>query len=1738
MGLNLTGKGSIWDALGNVANTVGNGIVAGVKDAGDLFNQGVATVTGNDQAYQNAASAISNNNSNLTGGSFTQNLGGLANDVGAPLEQGVNTGAAGIAAASGLAGYGLDSMFGNQTQANDSLNSGISSSNKYLTHGLGNVGGWLTPAQAASRGTGLKGLGKDFIAPAAKAVATTAPYFVGGPAGDAATGLFGHAATDEAGNLLTDAAGNVVKTLSKPAQVASAGAIGGTLQGGQSAVQQYADTGKVNPGAVFKQFATGFGSGVGGDLALTALHSGPSVDDVKASAAKLAGELKNMDEVGGGTNPLYKAPEDVPSTAKASKTVAPLDQSLATNINSSAEDNVHAQNPLAPIQPSTTAEPTGEPTPADLKASQQAADAIDKAPPPIDYTQVQGSGKRLTQAVNDRASTLKSIDQGTTGGIKLSDGQGGVTRTTEHSPFYSKVYDETGRKPTNAAYQAEAERQLRTGTDAESANYQNLTRHAAAEQTLKDYQEANQKSGYNKVRTKAPEGTPRGVPSVVREVLESPEYKAKSAQGDFLQKVRDELPGARAEVKAYDTQAKGTTDINEIRAINDKSTAARLKLRYLEGQERAQSAEYGRLSDVLQSKYPEVALRKPGAPTSQTVSGAPLKPTTEVTADTANADVAPGKVKTAPATTEPYSLEDALGKKLDNKPYTGPNMNEGAFSDEDFKNLMSHNGQYEGEDGASYSPEHDMTLPDKTPAGPAPRNLDGDKAAFDTITNHGTVDDAVKAYRDATGSSEAEAASAVNRVAETGAGMGTYEEVLKRNPKYDSVKEFPIKNVDDAVARQGGYEGVLKLKEDAFNKSEAQLDDHDAQLLHQLRGNNPADIAKQAHDPEKFTDAAAKAKEISDYNHEIRRLNGDNTLYHEQYGAGTHYSNVTPDEQASVGGYRDALHSTPGFSKERIIGNYETAADKYGLSPKNVNEDGSPSFKGDVHQDIQQTLNYTRSRSAYRSLQESHGPDSVTYGAKDFDHPVQLRGAEDVFATREVAKEWNAAHPEARADISNPVLRTGAKAYKAVTSGIVQATAANPLLHGANIETQGFIAAGKLGPRATMDWVSNHFMSAEDKAAAREGRMQNGDYMPSYGKDENGAISRITKGYSDVNKRMMSYLDNSSRDIEYKMLTDNGMTGREAVEHMNKMMGDGKFIGEATQNLGFFVKFAKTMIGATVETVKSPGMLMNAVVAAGTVWAIDKAFQSFDGNKHTHIHVPGELGIVMTAANAAKDTYDKHYGRAIGEGLNRVNPLVKEGAQQLFNKDLFTGKSLGDTGGRAGHFIKTVLPEAQSGSAVNAGKKSVAETALNFAGVYTPHAKGDQAAPSGNANFLNTSGAKQAPGKDPTGIDQQNAYYDTTEKARNALPPDRQAAFDNVTGQKTGTDKLYQAHQASLAANPDVLDAIAQQKQAEAKATGLPLDPLYDPKYSSAQRAEFAHLQSLPYKGDDYNQQASANAPWLKQLQTDRAAYQKTQDYSGLPPSQRVTPPQFSDQVNGELSTASGLSGSEKAQYINAHPDLQTAYDSLSQYTNDKRVSEGNAPFKLFPKADPDTQNLLNTFFGLPKGDGPKGGNASESAWIKANPDAYAKVQNYLANVSEYDLANSAGQDKYQGATPSQQELKSAYSLGKYDIAKDKTTGVYSINPSSVSTASYAGSGGGSGGGGSSKSASYAQNRAASNYRKSVNAQRLPKVMTAGQSRRVLARPFNNRYLKTSSVSTAPMRQPKTGKLRIKSAII
>lgn len=119
--------------------------------------------------------------------SGAKNVGkGLVEDAKSKGERALNTVTAGGAGIIGLGTAGVQAATGNKKGANTTLAATQQTMNDFLNKGVGGKGAYLTSKQAASQGTGVKGIVNDVAKPVAQGATDLAPYVI--PVGKAAEG--------------------------------------------------------------------------------------------------------------------------------------------------------------------------------------------------------------------------------------------------------------------------------------------------------------------------------------------------------------------------------------------------------------------------------------------------------------------------------------------------------------------------------------------------------------------------------------------------------------------------------------------------------------------------------------------------------------------------------------------------------------------------------------------------------------------------------------------------------------------------------------------------------------------------------------------------------------------------------------------------------------------------------------------------------------------------------------------------------------------------------------------------------------------------------------------------------------------------------------------------------------------------------------------------------------------------------------------------------------------------------------------------------------------------------------------------------------------------------------------------------------------------------------------------------------------------------------------------------------
>ena len=310
-------------------------------------------------------------------------------------------------------------------------------------------------------------------------------------------------------------------------------------------------------------------------------------------------------------------------------------------------------------------------------------------------------------------------------------------------------------------------------------------------------------------------------------------------------------------------------------------------------------------------------------------------------------------------------------------------------------------------------------------------------------------------------------------------------------------------------------------------------------------------------------------------------------------------------------------------------------------------------------------------------------------------------------------------------------------------------------------------------------------------------------------------------------------------------------------------------------------------------------------------------------------------------------------------------------------------------------------------------------------------------------------------------------YFDAMESAAKPLKGQNQlllqalvtARYDKDGKKMEKTPESNQLYYEAMF-NDEVRGAYVKGQKEAAKAQGKDYDPLYD--LPDNQLKQYFRIKATPRDSDDQRVLEDRN-PWLKTLNTKRnvffdkldkeSAFAEDDKDADIVPS-GVKYPELNDASQAKLDVLNTLDDEKRAEYIRDNPDVQTALDSFSQYTNDVRRSLLQPELKPYPKASPEVQGWMDEYNSLPKGDGPKGGNATRSAWIKANPNKYAAMQTAFMNSAVWTLANNAGKARFKGEELNEKALGAAHSLGNYSIAKTKNadgTSSYELNPQKAS---------------------------------------------------------------------------------------
>ncbi len=338
-----------------------------------------------------------------------------------------------------------------------------------------------------------------------------------------------------------------------------------------------------------------------------------------------------------------------------------------------------------------------------------------------------------------------------------------------------------------------------------------------------------------------------------------------------------------------------------------------------------------------------------------------------------------------------------------------------------------------------------------------------------------------------------------------------------------------------------------------------------------------------------------------------------------------------------------------------------------------------------------------------------------------------------------------------------------AQLWNKATSGLVQTIVANPVVHSSNQLVQALMASGLRGNGiGGLSFLKQGMrIDPEDLLHFQE----NGGYVPSYGKNLEGPLSKLTFGVSKLNEKAMSAIDGNFRVKAFNSLTNGGMDPKEAAQMVNKFMGDSHTFDNASPHMMMFWHYFETMnksaASAIGQTFKGhPGALLNGAMALAASYGLQKAWQEFTGNPDASIHMPGAVGLVKNYAGAIENLAKGNVVQAFSPVTNRINPLATTGAEQVLGVNNYGDKFNTTTNTRANN----LLGADPVTNLFNNNGHSIGEKAANTFGLYTSHIKGDMAASptSPLAPILNVNGAQNgstvAFPKDFTGEQSNKAY--------------------------------------------------------------------------------------------------------------------------------------------------------------------------------------------------------------------------------------------------------------------------------------------------------------------------------------------------------------------------------------------
>lgn len=956
----------------------------------------------------------------------------------------------------------------------------------------------------------------------------------------------------------------------------------------------------------------------------------------------------------------------------------------------------------------------------------------------------------------------------------------------------------------------------------------------------------------------------------------------------------------------------------------------------------------------------------------------------------------------------------------------------------------------------------------------------------DILNSGGTVDEAMNAYMHRTGGTFGQAQLALQRVFDTKS-IDKKSVNAKLNPQYGGVKIGAVKQGDvhqPVLNARAIRQQVIEHGNNAVQKVRA-LDDHDLQLMDNIRSTAPEELATQAHNPQAFIEAAEAVKQYNDFTHAAGSgLLEQDVPYRQNYGAPLLFDTSTPEAQTALEAAKAKLKSQPGYGQHRFFKDYDEAV-SYGAKRLHNN------FAEDLAYDINRRSNDLPQLTLAKSLEEAF-PGQVKVGEIGSTpdgtfKQLQIPGGQKISMPAEIADKINArATPEAskgalrlydKANANIKYLKLGGGMFHALTEGmnfLGQQIASGKIFTPEGLKAQVRVI-GSTFSKAMHEDSLNYF---EKNGTLQKAQLAGVTISPQeiLGDANPGVLEKlkgtVLKPINDIHDMVfqreipiqkLSIFEQATKNLDVNNPADVAKM-RQAATAVNHLFGglnrsvDGaltpktakmlsravlatdfteakiRTVGDALTKKGVQGNIARQAVIGKTLVAAAPGLI--ALTMAHKInWndPKDVAKNVIDQVLDPHFPTPFKTKSGIMKITKTPETFVSEFGRLItpmfADGPDKksaeLNALQHYGAARLAALPSVAEQALTNKDYNGNPVIERDTN----------GKIKLAQTAGNAALQVAPipvvqAVKVAQGKETGAEAALNTAGFRTV--ADPNDPKMKSLNFQN--QVVSGLSQQDKAAWNVVHGKMTDQNGNPRpntspadivARYTTQLDNPAVIEA-DKQIDAYKQSIGQPGDPFY--KLSPDQQKTYLALEALKTldPGDNSGtatQMEAENKGWIDKFNNDRQSYFQQLN---LPPSNKtylIPKPTVTPQVAAAMQGAQGLTGAEYSAYTQAHPELNQYYAALDKSIRAQRNFFNEPQFKAYPTPSDRVNSLLNQASSLT--------GKAHSAIFK-DPE----VSNYLADIAMWQLNQGAAKARFEGNDYTQKDLKNLYSIGNYDVVK------------------------------------------------------------------------------------------------------